>query len=107
MPSIKSMEDVKVSAIVYNSWGYGQTNIDWYQVVKVTPKGVSLRKIKGEIKSKPMDMSGTTTPLKDQFDGEEIMQKKIRFGQWGASMSFKYGCGVFWSGEPVGVSWYN
>jgi len=35
----------KVGSLFYDSWGYDQTNIDFFQVVEVKPKSVVLRKI--------------------------------------------------------------
>lgn len=35
---------VKVGDFFYSSWGYDQTNIDFYEVVGLTPKGVKVRK---------------------------------------------------------------
>ena len=34
-----------VGDIFYSSWGYDQTNVDFYQVVKTTPKTIALKKI--------------------------------------------------------------
>ncbi len=60
----------KVGEIYYDSWGYEQTNIDFYQIVEVKPKSVVIRRIAGE-RTYTEHMSGTVTPLKDQFIGEE------------------------------------
>lgn len=35
----------KVGDVLYDSWGYDQTNIDFYQVVAVGPKSVKIREI--------------------------------------------------------------
>jgi hypothetical protein len=35
----------KVGSLFYDSWGYDQTNIDFFQVVEVKPKSLVLRKI--------------------------------------------------------------
>lgn len=37
--------EVKVGMVFYTSWGYDQTNVDFYQVVEVTPKGVKVRQV--------------------------------------------------------------
>lgn len=44
-----SRHDVKVGEIFVCSWGYDQTNIDFYEVVGVTPTGVRLLKINAEV----------------------------------------------------------
>lgn len=42
---INCMADVEIGHIVYASWGYDQTNIDFYKVVRKTEKMVELREI--------------------------------------------------------------
>jgi hypothetical protein len=39
----------KVGDILYSSWGYDQTNVDWYQVTRVMPRGIEIREISGKI----------------------------------------------------------
>ena len=66
----------KSGDILYNSWGYDQTNIDFYQVVRCTKASVFIRQIKGEFASSAgCDMAAYVTPLKDEFVGEEIRKK--------------------------------
>lgn len=36
---------VQIGTIFYSSWGYDQTNVDFYEVVGLTPKGVKIRKV--------------------------------------------------------------
>ena len=36
---------IVLGTVFVASWGYDQTNVDFYKVTKVTPKGVRLRKI--------------------------------------------------------------
>lgn len=52
----------KVGDILYSSWGYDQTNIDWYQVVSVSPSGKSanVRKISGRTVEHTDDRGHTT-----------------------------------------------
>lgn len=42
------MEQVEVGDIFYSMWGYDQTNVDFYQVVKKTAKMITLRPIEAE-----------------------------------------------------------
>lgn len=64
----------KVGQIFYDSWGYEQTNIDFYQVIEVKPKSVVIREIKGDRKydASFQSMSGKVFPLKDQFADDSI-----------------------------------
>lgn len=66
-----------VGDILYSSWGYDQTNIDFYQVVKVTEKTITVKEIsyKSEYDS---SMSGYKVPVKNAFiDGIEYSRKVI------------------------------
>lgn len=40
-----AMDAVQVGDVFYSSWGYDQTNVDWYEVVGRTKASVRLRKI--------------------------------------------------------------
>lgn len=40
---------LKVGDILYSSWGYEQTNVDWYEVVDVRGKQVIVREINGKV----------------------------------------------------------
>jgi hypothetical protein len=39
---------VKIGDYFYASWGYDQTNVDWFRVVGLTPKGVKIQKVFGK-----------------------------------------------------------
>lgn len=98
---------VKIGDIFYNSWGYGQTNIDWYQVVDVSPTGktVKVRPIAGKIKETGF-MSGETVPLKNKFTGP-VKQKKIRVSGKEVNLPMEHGWCPKWDGRPKGCSWYH
>lgn len=60
----------KVGDVFTCSWGCEQTNIDYYQVIAVSGKRVTVRKIRGERKyqdDNPSSMVGVVTALVDQF----------------------------------------
>ena len=65
-----TMTAVAVGDVFKSSWGYGQTNVDFYQVTALTKKGVKVREIAGREVDKGM-LTGETTPVKDAFTGEE------------------------------------
>lgn len=59
---------VKVGDLFSMSWGYDQTNVNYFQVTRVTPKGVYVREIGA--KSVPGTqgfMCETVRPVKDNF----------------------------------------
>ena len=67
------MEDVrglKAGDILVSSWGFEQTNVDFYEVVSMVGKAsVSIRKIAGEIAKYDSSMSGTIRPVPGEFIG--------------------------------------
>lgn len=64
----------QVGQIVYDSWGYEQTNIDFYQVIEVKNKSVVIQPIQGKMVPSQgySSMAGLTAPVKDSFCGEPI-----------------------------------
>jgi hypothetical protein len=98
---------VKVGDIFYNSWGYGQTNIDWYQVVSVSPTGktVKIRPIEQKLKDTG-NMTGTTLPYKNKFKGK-VIQKKIRVSGKEVNLPFPHGWCPLWDGKEKHSSWYH
>lgn len=99
--------NIKVDDIFYHSWGYEQTNIDFYQVIAVTAKTVSIREIKGVAdKYDNLQLRGETKPLKDSFVNDKIIRKTpyLLDGTW--NLNFEYGIGRLWGGETVSFTCY-
>jgi hypothetical protein len=96
----------KVGDIFYNSWGYDQTNIDWYQVVALTKSGksVKIRPIAGKVKESGF-MSGTTTPMKGKFTGPAVT-KRLMLHNGEPYLPSQYGWTSLWDGKPKHISWY-
>ena len=59
-----------VGDIVVHQWSMPSNDIDFYQIVKTTPKGVRLRLIKQR----------NLTPLPNQFDDDNINGKFYKVG---------------------------
>jgi hypothetical protein len=98
----------KPGDIIYNSWGYDQTNVDFYQVVRCTKSSVFIRPIKAEYsdRSAGCDMAAYVTPLKNEFTGEEI-RKKIQWYDGSAYIKFEFGgCSRYKDGDEIYCSWY-
>ena len=98
---------LKLGDIVYACWGYEQTNVDFFQVVRVvSDRSVAIRAIKGEIQADgPMAMAGHSTPCRDQF--EDDAPELIRRAEGSAVMNvrFKHSASL-WTGKPVRCTWY-
>lgn len=105
---------IKVGTIITNSWGYDQTNVDWYAVVEVTRNYVYLRPIAAARTSDASGpMSGYCTAAVDVSDpnpekwGVTFTSDKVtRHKVVGNSVTMKYGCGSIWHGEAKYESWY-
>lgn len=54
---IESMADVEIGHILRDSWGYDQTNIDYYKVIRKTASMVEIRKIGQKLVQRDSDMS--------------------------------------------------
>lgn len=68
---------VKAGDVFYDSWGYEQTNIDYYQVVAVKGLSVTFRRIAASIKEDSF-MSGNKVAKINEFTSEDIV-KVVQF----------------------------
>lgn len=101
----------KAGDIVTNSWGYDQTNVDWYRVVRTTASFVWLQPICGHTEETGF-MSGRSLPAVDVdgsnpnawkfMDKGEVTKHKAT----GSNVSMKYGSGSKWDGREKYESWY-
>lgn len=75
----KDPTTLKEGDILYTSWGYEQTNVDWYQVTKIISHNmVEIRAIYGERSPDELMDRGTTIPKKDAFiPGIKPMRKRV------------------------------
>ena len=95
---------MQMGDILYSSWGYDQTNIDFYQVVKVLPKSVMINKIKSEMPNGEEGfMTGKVIPVKDAFVGEPMLKKP---NSYGSVKIASYASAYPWDGKPKSCSWY-
>ncbi len=96
---------LKVGDVLYSSWGFDQTNIDFYEVVEVvSAKSVKIR----EISSITTDEQGSfmtayKIPAKGKYVDEAVLKRvgehnyiTICKGQWASP----------WDGKPLRYSWY-
>ena len=79
---INFVNPAKVGDILEASWGYDQTNVDYYQVVGVKGKMVKIREIGAKTVEGSMyshGMADMVTPAKDRFiKDSEVMRKIVR-----------------------------
>lgn len=93
---------VEVGTIFYSSWGYDQTNVDFYEVVALTPKGV---KVKGISKRLADDGSGVVAiPGSFKADGPGDQKRLQTYEFRGEKQVYfnltSYSSGSLWDGKP-------
>lgn len=117
---------VHVGDFFYASWGYDQTNVTWFKVVGLTPKGVKVQEVYGSTVSD--DGPSTTVVPTDRVktggwvrnsDGDSVydpdakypvLTKRVQQGYQGTPvLAWKsYGILYLWDGKPqyqTGSGW--
>jgi hypothetical protein len=69
---------LKVGDVLRNSWGYDQTNIDYFEVTRVIGKSVEIRAIAQE-REETAHMQGKCVPVPGRYVGEP-MRKLVQEG---------------------------
>lgn len=87
---------LKEGDIMYSSWGYDQTNIDFYQVVEAGEKSVKIRKI-GQKTVSSATTSDNVVAVPNSFQGPP-MTKIVKPGDVVSIAS--YANAYKWDGEP-------
>ena len=94
-------ESLRVGEILYSSWGWEQTNIDFYQVMAIRGCTVQLRQL-DQRTTEDGYMCGTTIPLFDVFKGKahtpRLTKNNIRIDSYRTAWK--------WDGQPLRCSWY-
>lgn len=67
---------LKVGQILHYSWGYDQTNAEFYQVIERKAKTVVIRQIGRQVRD-TSDMTSMVKPARDQFLAKAPMTKLI------------------------------
>jgi len=120
MPS-KITASAKVGDIFACSWGYEQTNWDFYKVVAVHGKSADLRQLEQRyFEDSPTSMTGRTVPIPDRFKDktggglcDDCATKRVFPYSWppeafapGVFVKSQYGCAHLWDGKPCSYSSY-
>lgn len=74
---------LKVGDILDGSWGYDQTNVEFFQVVEVKGQYVMVRELcqKTDETRSSGDMSGHVLPVPDKFtENSKPIRKKVQYG---------------------------
>jgi len=90
----------KVGDIYYTSWGYEQTNIDFYQVVKVSEKSVWFRAVYSNTVENAGYMSSYVEADKDNFRGETFRTTWKHSAYGNSHLTYKSKYLGEWDGKP-------
>jgi hypothetical protein len=110
--AVANAEAVAVGDIFDYSWGYDQTNVEFFQVVAMSGRKATLRRLASStVPGSEGFMSEARLPVKDAFlQGTwdaETLTKLIQWTDDGrAYLSMPYGWCDKWSGTPSYASWY-
>jgi hypothetical protein len=98
-----SVDGVKVGDVFYRSWGYDQTQVNWYVVVALTPKRVKIQEISG--------MRIAETRVMPNLESErfgEIMVKQVQRYNDRACFAFNsYSSCYQWDGDSQYATGYG
>lgn len=98
---------LQVGDIVTNSWGYDQTNVDWYRVTRTTSHYVWLKPVCSTIEQTGF-MSGRESLKLDEnlkpIDAEG--GKETKHHATGETVNFRHGSGSKHTGGDQYSSWY-
>jgi hypothetical protein len=101
----------KVNDILVSSWGYDQTNVDFYKVLKLSPSGksVTIQRINEHITENGF-MCGMSVPAiphtVSRHNGKPVT-KRVNLTNCGYYVSISsYSNAYLWDGKPERCSWY-
>ncbi len=99
-----------VGDIVYSVWGYEQTNVTFYEVVRLpSGRSATVREIEAEtVEDTPGSMTGASTPKPGQY-AQGAKDETRRATGWQTLSSGKRWRGELskWDGTPRRVTWYG
>lgn len=104
LEAVANREKFQIGTLLCNSWGYDQTNIDYYEVVARSKTGaqVTLRRIASKTVSAGEFMSAKVAPCPGQFIGDPIKKRVTHYG-------IQFECGwtkITAADETHRASWY-
>lgn len=98
-------ELVKLGSIFVTSWGYEQTNIEFFQVIERKETMVVIRPIKQQQGEATSWCSAKTIALPNEFFGEP-MKKRLAFDCGKPSISiYSFASAYLWDGKERHCSW--
>ena len=95
------MHNFKVDDIFVCSWGYDQTNIDFYKVKKVTDKSVYIVAIESRMLEEQSDAYNDAVVPYPAAEGKKVMRKVVKQSDYEPYIKItSYANGYKWNGKP-------
>ena len=101
-PGANAADHYAVGDVLENSWGYDQTNVDWYQVTRVSGKTIWIRPIAHNCSDYGGAQGGKSQPRRNEFTGPEQRKPVDHRGD----VKARHGCMTKWDGRAVYCSSY-
>lgn len=108
---VNAADHYKVGDIIYNTWGWEQTNIDYYVVTSVSAKTITVQEIQsGLVNGEESFMSGRKAPIEpvQRIEDGDKFRLTVRPNGYIASPSdHKHYYFSKWDDQPLTCSWYG
>lgn len=91
---------LKVGDVLVSSWGYEQTNVDFYEVVKVLPKSVRLQQIGSHKELNNAYMSAKETPNPEKKIGDVFTRRVFSYDDTPRVRICSFAIAKKWEGKP-------
>lgn len=93
----------EAGAILYCSWGYEQTNYDFYIVKKIDPNWIYIVQLENESSAyNSQYMTSVEMPTFKEVGG--MIRRKLKSTEWIKISSYKYA--YLWDGQPKKATHY-
>lgn len=101
----------KIGDVLHYSWGYEQTNCEFYEVIATTESTVTIREIAQEAEPGSMlshGMAENRVAVPGTFlEKSEPVIKRVQYSESGPGyVSMPHGCASLWDGRAKYCSWY-
>jgi len=106
-----NQNQLSVGDVLKSTWGYEQTNVDYYEVTRSKGMFVWIRPIRAKHGAEDAFMQGKIVPLPGDYTGDEIRKRaqrdyvKINSYQYASKAQFDLVAGVKVY-QPDRISWY-
>jgi hypothetical protein len=100
-----STDTIAIGTIFESSWGYDQTNVDFYKVTGKTAKFITLQKVGSKIVQETGWAESVVIPGETEIG--KPFKRKVQTFAWGVYVSISdYASASPWAGKPVRQSSY-